>query len=155
MSARGVLKKAYRNTGNWASPVWNEVPIFNELTVGLNWSTSPVMSRETQAEREAPSTVKLDIQGNVRQKIGDAGYEAIRAAALAASAIDMLFLTGPSNTNTEVGFRADWLVKSLTDDQGASVGHGYDALQFTPHGLSSNIPQSAVVTGGAPVFTAF
>jgi hypothetical protein len=155
MSVRGVLKKAYRNTGNWATPTWNEVPLFNELTVGLNWTTGPVMSRETTAEREAPSTVKLDVQGNMRQVLGDADYEAIRAATLAATPLDMMFLTGAHNTNTEVGFRADWLSKTLTDDQGASVGHGYDALQFAPHGLSNNFPQSVVVTGGVPVFTAF
>ena len=155
MSARGVLQKAYRNTGNWGTPTWNEVPLFNELTVGLTWTTGPVMSRETQAEREAPSTVKLDVQGNIRTVPGDADYEAIRAAALNASPLDMLFLTDATNSNNAVGFRADWLAKSLNQDQGVSTAHTYDALQFTPHGLSNNFPQSVVVTGGAPVFTSF
>lgn len=155
MSARGVLQKAYRNTGNFNTPTWKEVPLFNELTVGLTWGTGPVNSRESQAEREAPALAKLDVQGNVRMALGDADYEAIRAAALTAGSIDMMFLTGAHNTNNEVGFRAEWLAKSLNQDQGTSVAHTYDALQFTPHGLVNTFPQSVVVTNNVPVFTTF
>lgn len=87
--------------------------------------------------------------------LGDADYEAIRAAALSATPFDMMFITGAANSNNEVGFRAEWLVKSLSQDQGVSTAHTYDALEFTPHGLSNNFPQSVVVTAGAPVFTSF
>jgi len=152
---RGVLAKAYRNTGTFANAAWNEVPLFDDLTINPTWGTSPANARDSQVSAEAPALATWGITGTIKVLKDDADYLAVKSAHLAGTPFDMMFLTGPNNTNNESGFRCEWLVKSMSQDQGTGVGQLYDSVEFVPHGHSTNKRQSVLVTNTAPVFTDF
>lgn len=150
---RGVLCEAYRNSATFGSPTWVEITLFNDLTINPQWNTSPANDRGSQVGSEAPALQSWSITGTVKVKKTDTGYLALQAAYLAGSTFDMMFLTGPSTTNGESGFRCEWLIKSMSQDQGTGVGQTYDSIEFVPHGLSTQVKQTVTVASGAPVFT--
>lgn len=152
-NARGVLAKAYRNTGNFSTPTWNEVPLFDDLTINPTWQTSPANSRASVIGAEAPSLGTWSITGTMKVVQDDADYIALDAARLAANTFDMMFLTGANTTNSEMGLRCEWLIKSRSQDQGTGIGQMYDAVEFVPHGHSTNQKQTVLVTNNVAAFT--
>lgn len=154
-NARGALAKAYRNTGNFSSPTWNEVPLFDDLTINPTWGTSPANSRASLVSAESPALASWSITGTMKVIQDDADYLALNAARIAASPFDMLFLTGANNTNAEVGLRCEWLIKTASQDQGTGIGQMYDSVEFVPHGQSVEARQTVVVTNNVPVFSSY
>jgi hypothetical protein len=151
---RGVLNEAYRNSATFGTPTWVEMTFINDLVVNPVWGTSPANDRSSQVGSEAPALLSLSVTGTVKVMQSDTGYLALRTAFLAATPIDLMFLTGPSTTTGESGFRCEWLIKSMSQDQGTGIGQTYDSIEFVPHGLSTNVKHTVVVTAGAPVYTA-
>lgn len=151
--SRGLLAKAYRNTGNFGTPTFDEVPLFDDLMINDTVNTSPSNSRESTIGSEAPALGAWSITGTVKCKKDDTDYLALQTAQKARTPIDLMFLTGASDSNNEAGYRCEWLIKTWGQDQGTGVGQMYRQVEFVPHGLSTNPKQTVLVSAGAPVFT--
>lgn len=149
----GINAKFYRNTGSRNSPTWVEITLISDLAVDPTWEEGDGSVRATPVKQFAKTQLALVINGKCRVDLTDAGYLALKAALLSTSSIDLLILDGLGTTNGVTGWRCDWHVFGGKEDQG--LGNVL-FMEFTlKPAVSSNLPQSAAVSGGVVVLTDF
>jgi hypothetical protein len=150
----GIKAKLYYNTATFGTPTWVHVTLVKDWTMNQKPNMAEVLDRSTKAVRKVPTTYDISCGGSLRVVPDSAIYLAFRTALLAGSVIDILCLTGLNTNNGEIGWRYEATVEDLTTDQGAA-NVMYDSIMLSPHGESSNVIQSVVVSAGAPVLTTF
>lgn len=150
----GIKAKLYYNTATFGSPTWVHVTLVRDWTMNQKPNMAEVLDRSTKAMRKVPTTYDISCSGSLRTVADSTIYLAFRTAFLAGSVIDIMCLTGLSTNNGEIGWRYEATVEDMTRDEGAA-NVMYDSLILSPHGESSNVIQSVVVSGGAPVLTTF
>jgi hypothetical protein len=149
----GILAKTYvRTGGTFASPTWTELKLVRDENQNSQHDVVEILDRSTTVKREAPTTTDLSNTGAVRFKPGDSAYDAVRTGHMSKAPVDMMFLTGASTNEGEVGYRYEALVSSMNQNRGISDAL-YDSFKFAPHARSANPVQSVAVVAGAPVFT--
>src|SRR5262245_2768193 len=90
----GLNCKAYRNTGNFASPVWNEITIARDLTINLTKDDADSSVRG-QTWRTRLSTLKdAQVDLNVLHDPSVDDYNVLRDAFLNDTVIDFAFADG-------------------------------------------------------------
>lgn len=153
MGAKTGLKcKLYHNTGTFAVPIWVEVPLIGDLQVNAQWNEATGNTRETWVERTARTFLQLSPSGQLRVEDADVAYLAFANAFHNPDTIlDLMILNGASTANGVTGYRAEWEVTQWSENQGTGNVLFKD-FAIKP-GFSTNLPQSVVVTAGAPVFT--
>ncbi|HYH69217.1 MAG TPA: hypothetical protein VD866_31275 [Urbifossiella sp.] len=110
--------KIYRNTASHGSPAWSEVAIFENVQVNPSYDRGDANTRESRAKREANTQMMLEVTGRLKVRPADANYQAFEDAFVADSAIDLLVLNGPIDDPGVSGWRADFGVRTFTEDQG-------------------------------------
>lgn len=102
--------KAYRNTGSYGSPIFNEIPNVRDCTITLEKATADVSSRTSKYRMVRGTMRELTVTFDVVWDTGDADFVALRDAWLNDTTIDMVFLDGSSATTGSQGPRAYWEV---------------------------------------------
>lgn len=149
----GIKAKAYRNTGNYSSPTWNEVDNISDFTVDPKWTFADVMIRATRVKMVSPTMLECPITGRMLKDATSADYDAFNNAFRAGTALDLLILDGPNNTNTSDGVRGYFHIEGWTENQGA------DQVIYKDFGLTPALPTDgnylkfATVTNSALVYT--
>jgi glucan phosphorylase len=155
MGKLGIDCKAFRNTGTYATPAWTEVALVRDATLNLEWENVDAPSRASRVKEMLKTIVGVDADLSVKASDTDAGYIALWDAAMGQNSIDMLFLNGGTAQNGARGVRFHALITSATEDQGITTAL-YDSMKAVPSALrpAGEGLKTAVVTSGAPVFTA-
>jgi hypothetical protein len=150
----GIDAKAYRNTATYGSPTWVEITAFRDLVLNTQWDTVEAPSRGSRVKTMAKTIVDVSASGAVKVSDTDAGFIALWEALVGGTAnIDVLILNGGNTSNGARGFRFDALVTQGNEDQG--IGNAlYLDINLAPDAFAANPVKYAVVTSGAPVFTA-
>lgn len=148
----GPNAKLYRNAGSYGSPSWTVIGLVSDLSSKGNWDMGEGSTRLSRAKLYAKTMLDIEITGKIREDLTDAGYAALAAQLNSDTPIDLLVLDGPSTTNGQRGYRADWHVSTNDQDQGLGTVI-FDSFTLKP-GISDNLPMRALVSGGGPVFTA-
>jgi hypothetical protein len=148
----GILAKLYLNSGTYGSPTWAEVKLVGDMTVNQARNTATVVTRASLMEYEAATTFKVSLSGKLRADLTDTQYLAIMAAFAAGSVINVMALSGDKTANGAQGWMFDCQVKQMNEDQAAGNAI-FDDFELVPY-PSANPAQHALVTTGAPVFTA-
>lgn len=149
----GYKGKIYFNTGSYNSPTWTEVKNVREVKVGAAMGEQDATTRAGGGiEQAEPILLKLGLTGKIKSAETDtAGFIAMETAFLTRAAIDVLLLDGDKGTDGSRGYRVDMKVFDFSEDQGNENLLWRD-FAIKPC-VSDNVPQKAVVSSSAPVFT--
>jgi hypothetical protein len=147
----GILAKLYRNTGTYGTPAWVSIDLISDVKIGAKWDKADASTRSSRAKVYAKPMLDIEITGKIRADTTDAGFTAFYQAYLQDAVSDFLVLNGPVTLTGVRGYRADWLVFGADEDQALSTVE-FEDFTMAP-GLSTNLPQSVLITGGLPVFT--
>lgn len=156
MGKLGIDCKAYyRSGGNYASPTWTEITAVRDATLNVPWDLVDAPSRGSRVKEQMKTILGLDCDLSVKASDTDTGFIALWDAAVGQASVDMLFLNGGTSQNGARGFRYHALITSANEDQG--IGNAvYQEMKAVPSAIraSGEGVKTAVVTAGAPVFTA-
>lgn len=142
------------NTGTYGTPVWSNLTLISDCTLGASIKEAAASMRAYGVELTEPTMFGLEINGKIRSDDSDTnGYIALETAFLARAPLDVLILDGGVAVNGSRGFRADWKVFKWEEEEGLD-GVLYRSFTLKPCVPINGPPESAIVTSGAPVFTA-
>ena len=110
----GVNQKLYRNTGTWASPVWNEVTIARDVSLGLSQSKAEIKARLSGYAMTLPGIKSAPLEFDILADTSVDDYNVLRDA----------FING-----TLIGF-------AVADDAIATVGTDYWKGEYYVHGFA-------------------
>lgn len=117
-SRLGLECKAYRNTGTYGAPTWDEVTNIRDLTLSLEKGESDVSTRSTGGWRARRGVLKdAKIEWQMVWDTADTDFTAFRNSFLNGTSIDMLFLDGSVSTTGSQGFRADIEIFSFSRNE--------------------------------------
>jgi len=110
----GVTGKAYRNTGTYASPVWNEIKNVKDPAINIEGAEHDASTREGGGwEGIVKCLLRAAIEFQMRYDTTDANWTAMRDASLAlgdSSVIEFAFMDGPISQSGSQGLRASMSV---------------------------------------------
>lgn len=154
MSRVGIRCKLYRNTGTWGSPTWDEVTCVSDFKVDKKWAEAAFVTRETPVEQTLKTFLQLSLTGKLQVRNGSGDYQTIDDAMNARTKLDLMVLNGANNENDVRGYRFHAQVFDGSQDQGPGAAL-LDDVMFKPTApdIATELPQSVLVTTGAPVFT--
>jgi len=114
----GMDAKLYRNTGTFATPVWNLVPNVKDLTLSLETGEADVTTRGNNGWRATVATLK---DGSVEFEMvwdtEDEDFTAIRNAFLNNAPLELAILDGLSNVAGSQGLRASFMINSFSRNE--------------------------------------
>lgn len=111
----GMDAKLYRNTGSYASPVWNEVKNVKDVTLNLEAGEADVTTRGNGGWRANIATLKdASLEFEMVWDTADDDFTAIRTAFLTNAAIEFAVLDGPVATSGSQGLRASVAITNFS-----------------------------------------
>ncbi len=143
------------NTASFASPTWAAVTCISDFAMNAKWDAGEASTRASRMKLWLKTMLDLGFSGKLRASdTGDTSYTTIAAALLTDATVDILVLNGTQTQTGSWGFRAACQVHSANEDQGLGAVV-FDDVEFRPAPNADGNHSSALVTAGAPVFTAF
>lgn len=114
----GMDAKLYRNSGSYASPTWEEVTNIKDVTLNLEKGEADVTTRANNGWRATVGTLKdASIEFQMVWDTLDAGFDAIRQAFFANTAIEFAVMDGAITDPDAEGLRATFDVFNFTRNE--------------------------------------
>lgn len=114
----GMNAKLYRNTGTFATPVWNLVPNVRDLTLSLETGEADVTTRGNNGWRATMATLKdASVEFEMIWDTEDEDFTAIRTAFLNGSAIELAILDGLVSVAGSQGLRASFMITGFSRNE--------------------------------------
>lgn len=111
----GLDGKLYRNTGNYATPVWNEIPNVKDLSTNLDKALADVTTRANGGWRAEQPTLKTGtVEFGMVWDSTDEDVDYLGDSFFNNSTIEFAVMDGLVNTNTSQGLRATMGVQNFT-----------------------------------------
>lgn len=99
--------KAYRNTGTFGAPVWDEIPNMTNVELNMEKATADVTTRGSGGWRQRVGTLKDgEVTSEMIYDTADADFTALQTAFFADTPIEMAFMDGNIATSGNQGLRA-------------------------------------------------
>jgi len=119
MSTRlGMDAKLYRNTGDYATPVWVEVSNVKDVTLNLEKGEADVTTRANGGWRATVGTLKdASIEFQMVWDTVDAGFDAIRQAFFNNTPIEFAVMDGDITDPDSEGLRATFDIFNFTRNE--------------------------------------
>ena len=152
----GIGGRLYRNSGTYGSPTWAQIDRVKDVTPSMPWDMVEAGSRATRAKLYMKARTDLSIQVVCKADDADAGYGALRDAAVSpTTVVDCLILDGAITIEGARGWRGEFLV-NLTGQPQEIDGSIYDTFELKPTFTTNAAGPSTVVMGATstPTFTA-
>jgi hypothetical protein len=142
-----------RTGGNFSSPTWTELTDIGDFTQNGAWKTAEVELRSSPAVMGVKTTIDIGVSFKMlsRPSGPSAAYNTVIAALTTRDVVDVMTLNGSNTTNGARGWRYEGQVTSGSEDLGTQSVSMPD-VEIKPT-VTNNVPQSVVVSSGAPVFT--
>lgn len=113
----GVECKAYRNSGTYASPTWDEMISLRDVTLTFDSVSVDASVRASGSwELIKVAFLKAEVELEFLYSAGDADREALITAYLAKTSLDLLFLDGEEGS-TNKGLRAHFAITKWTREE--------------------------------------
>ena len=110
----GMEARLYRNTGDYATPVWTLLPNVKDLTLGLETAEADVTTRANAGWRATIATLK---DGSIEFQMvfddADASFTALRDAFLNSTPVEMAVMDGDIAVSGSEGLRASFSVTNF------------------------------------------
>lgn len=113
----GLDAKLYRNTGTYASPVWNEIELAREVNVDFEKTKVEATARNSRWRRHASGLKQAPLTFQVIDDPADPDYTTLRNAWLNDTIVDLAVANGPITTTGTEYFRADFHIFGLRRGQ--------------------------------------
>jgi hypothetical protein len=114
----GLDARLYRNTGTYASPVWNHVQSVKDLTLKLEVSEADVTTRGNAGWRATVAALKdASIEFEMVWDVANDDFASIRDAFLNRGAIEFAVMDGDIVTTGSQGLRATCMVTNFTRNE--------------------------------------
>jgi len=111
----GLDAKLYRNTGNYASPVWVEITNVKNVTLNLETGEADVTTRANNGWRATEPTLKdASCDFEMNWDTTDAGFSAIQNAFFNKTAIELEIMDSDRTVALAEGLRATFKVSKFT-----------------------------------------
>lgn len=119
MSTRlGMDAKLYRNTGDYATPVWVEVSNVKDVTLNLEKGEADVTTRANGGWRATVGTLKdASIEFQMVWDTVDAGFDAIRQAFFNNAPLEFAVMDGDITDPDSEGLRATFDIFNFTRNE--------------------------------------
>jgi len=119
MSTRlGMDAKLYRNTGDYATPVWVEVSNVKDVTLNLEKGEADVTTRANGGWRATVGTLKdASIEFQMVWDTVDAGFDAIRQAFFNNTPLEFAVMDGDITDPDSEGLRATFDIFNFTRNE--------------------------------------
>ena len=104
----GLDCKAYRNTGSWGAPAWDEVPQFRDVSYDDERGQADVSSRGSKFRTTKGTLRDVTIEGELIWQRGNAVLTAIRQAYEAGNTVELAFMDGDITVTGAEGPHAHW-----------------------------------------------
>ena len=142
----GLNAKLYRNTGTYATPVWDEVPNVRDLSTNLEKTDADVTTRGGNGWRQRAVTLKDGtVDFGMVWDTADADFTAIKDAFFNDTQVDFWVLDGDSTTTGNQGLRAEMEIGNFTRNENLEEALTVDVSIFPGRGVSGNPPEWKVV----------
>jgi len=106
MTKIGLECKLYRNTGTYASPVWNEIPNAGDVTIPMSKAEADTSTRASTWKTRKGTLKDVSIDFQLKFVPGDQDFAALLASYMNNTPIELLALDGPVATTGSQGLRA-------------------------------------------------
>lgn len=114
----GMDAKLYRNTGDYATPVWVEVSNVKDVTLNLEKGEADVTTRANQGWRATVGTLKdASIEFQMVWDTVDAGFDAIRQAFFNNTPLEFAVMDGDITDPASEGLRATFDIFNFTRNE--------------------------------------
>ena len=119
MSVRiGMDGKLYRNSGDYITPVWNELSNVKDLTLTLEKGEADVSTRANAGWRATVGTLKeAGLEFEMVWDTGDPGFAAIKDAYFNDTPLELAVMDGDIVASGSEGLRAAFSVTSFTRNE--------------------------------------
>jgi hypothetical protein len=145
MSKIGLDCKLYRNTGTYASPVWNEITNVADVTVQLTKGEADTSTRAGRWKTRKGTLKDASIDFQLKYVAGDTDFTALLASYTDGTSIDLLVLDGLVATAGSQGLRAVCEVFNFQVGQPLEGSLTYDvSAKPTPSFDGSGVAQPPV-----------
>lgn len=141
----GLDARLYRNTGSYASPVWNEVTNVKDLTLNLEAGEADVSTRGNNGWRATVARLKdASIEFEMILDTGNDDFVSIRDAFLAGAALEFAVMDGPINAAGSQGLRASCAITKFSRNESLEEAISVSVTLKPTH--SANPPSWFVVS---------
>jgi len=114
----GMEAKLYRNSGNYSTPTWVEMPNVKDLTLNLETGEADVTTRGNAGWRATVGTLKDgSIEFEMIWDTADAGFTAIRQAFFGNTTVEMAVMDGAIATSGTQGLRATFSITKFSRNE--------------------------------------
>jgi hypothetical protein len=111
----GMDAKLYRNTGSYATPVWNEVTNVKDVTLNLEAGEADVTTRGNGGWRANIATLKdAGLEFEMVWDTADDDFTAVRTAFLSNGSVEFAVLDGDITTTGSQGLRATMAITNFS-----------------------------------------
>lgn len=114
----GLDAKMFRNTGTFATPVWNEIKNVRDVTLSLETGEADATTRGNNGWRATVATLKDgSVEFDMVWDSADDDFTAIRDAFLNKTALEMAVLDGDVAAAGSQGLRASFMVTNFSRNE--------------------------------------
>ena len=111
----GMDAKLYRNTGTYATPVWNEVVNVKDVTLNLEAGEADVTTRGNAGWRANIATLKdASLEFEMVWDTADDDFTALRTAFLSNGSVEFAVMDGDITTTGSQGLRATMSITNFS-----------------------------------------
>ena len=112
----------YRNTGTFASPVWNEITNIEDNSLPLSKGQGEFKSRGSKYVLKKGGKIESGVEFKYVYDPGDDDWVALRDSFFNGTAIEMAIMDGPIATTGNQGLRASMEVMEIPRDEPLEEG---------------------------------
>jgi len=114
----GLDARLYRNTGTYASPVWNHIQNVKDVTLNLEAGEADVSTRATGGWKATVATLKdASVEFEMVWNTTDDDFASIRDAFLNRSSIEFAVMDGDIATSGSQGLRATCMITNFSRNE--------------------------------------
>jgi len=114
----GLDAKMFRNTGTYATPVWNEIKNVRDVTLSLETGEADATTRGNNGWRATVATLKDgSVEFDMVWDAADDDFTALRDAFLNKTALDMAVMDGDIITTGSQGLRASFMITNFSRNE--------------------------------------
>jgi hypothetical protein len=114
----GLDAKMFRNTGTFATPVWNEIKNVRDVTLSLETGEADATTRGNNGWRATVATLKDgSVEFDMVWDSADDDFTAIRDAFLNKTALELAVMDGDIATSGSQGLRASFMITNFSRNE--------------------------------------
>src|SRR5262245_47256761 len=113
----GLDMLAYRNTATYAAPTWALIAICRDVTLDMSRGTADLPRRRPTWPRNRGTLKEGSVTMEIIYDAADASYDALAAAFLAGTIVDVALSDGPLPAGPAEYFRSEYEVTGFTRNE--------------------------------------